>query len=231
MSFEDKLEQFYTQLDLVGCNAIDVGAHTGRHAIPIAKQVGDQGVVLAFEPIPHIRETLVKNLQASNLNNVVVYPFALSRESQVAEFNYIPNLPEESGLKQRHIYNGTPEAFVKIRVPVKRIDDLVPHDFQIDFIKMDVEGAELDVLEGAVEVLGRCKPIVAFECGAASFLGYHNNPENIWKIFDVRGYAVYSITGELMNSVERFIQASHEQKYWDYLAFPEGKFEFYRYLE
>ena len=230
MSFEDKLERFYSRLDLTGGNVIDVGAHTGRHAIPIAKLIGDKGVLLAFEPIPKIREVLGRNLQAANLNNVVIYPFALSRESRVAEFNFIPNLPEESGLQKRHIYNATPEAFVKIKVAVKRLDDLVPQDMKIDFIKMDVEGGELDVLEGGLGLLSGCKPVVAFECGAASFLGYHKTPEKIWEIFNMRGYAVYSITGDFMGSAEIFAKASYDQKYWDYLAFPPEKLQYHRLL-
>lgn len=231
MSFEDKLELFYSRLNLTGGNVIDVGAHTGRHTIPMARLIGDKGILMAFEPIPSIRTILGKNLQAANLNNVVIYPFALSSESQVAEFNFIPNLPEESGLKKRHIYNATPESFVKIKVPVKRLDDMVPRNMNIDFIKMDVEGGELDVLEGGGELLSRCKPVVAFECGAASFLGYHKTPEAIWKIFNMLGYVVYSITGDLMGGAEVFVKASYEQRYWDYLAFPPGKFQYNQYLD
>lgn len=230
MSFEDKLELFYSRINLSKANVIDVGAHTGRHTIPIAKIIGEAGMVFAFEPVPSIREILCKNLQVSGLNNAIIYPFALSSQTHIAEFNFIPNLPEEGGLKRRHIYNTLPDAFVKIRVPVKRLDDLIPFNMTIDFIKIDVEGGELDVLEGGLELIGRSKPVVAFECGAASFLGYHKSPESIWDIFDSRGYLVYSITGEYMDSAQKFSKASYEQKYWDYMALPLNKKEYCHYL-
>ncbi|MEM7197982.1 MAG: hypothetical protein AAF352_06405, partial [Pseudomonadota bacterium] len=54
-SFEDFLEEFYTKLDLKGKTVIDIGAHAGRHAIPLAQLVGVEGIVLAFEPVPAVR--------------------------------------------------------------------------------------------------------------------------------------------------------------------------------
>ena len=55
MDFEAKLEAFYNQLDLDGTTIIDIGAHIGRHAIPLAKKIGPAGLLYAFEPIPLIR--------------------------------------------------------------------------------------------------------------------------------------------------------------------------------
>jgi FkbM family methyltransferase len=223
MDYEAMLERFYKGLDLLGNNVIDIGAHTGRHATPLAAQIGPNGVVMAFEPIPEIREIFINNLRNQDINNVIVYPFALSSNTSVADFNYIPNLPEESGLKKRYIYNAVPSEFRKIRVPVKRLDDLVPFGMNISFIKIDVEGAELDVLEGALALLKRDMPIVAFECGAASFLGYHETPEKIYDIFIELGYVVYSITGDFMKDREMFKMASYAQNYWDYIALPPNE--------
>lgn len=226
MDFEAKLEKFYKNLPLLNRNIIDIGAHTGRHAIPLATQAGQAGIIMAFEPIPAIREVLAHNLRQNNINNVVVYPFALSSNTSVQNFNYIPNLPEESGLKKRHIYNAKPSEFMDIAVSVRRLDDLVPSSMAVEFIKMDVEGGELDVLEGSIDVLKRDMPIVAFECGAASFLGYHNSPERIWNIFNNLGYRVYSINGDLMIDSNVFVTASHAQNYWDYIALPPSKAAF-----
>lgn len=222
MDFEAMLEEFYNQLDLDGTTVIDIGANIGRHAIPLAKKVGVRGVVHAFEPIPLIRSHLSENLFLAELNNVVVYPFALANESGVADFNYIPNLPEESGLKKRHIYNAVPSEYKLIKVGVFRLDDLIPLKNKISFIKIDVEGGELDVLRGATGLLESSRPIVAFECGAASFLGYHETPEEIFNLFSSLGYQVYSITGEHMTGALAFNKASHAQNFWDYIALPRG---------
>jgi FkbM family methyltransferase len=223
MDFEKKLEEFYNCMDLTGATVIDIGAHIGRHAIPLAKKVGMTGFLYAFEPIPVIRNCLTENLWSSGLNNVAVYPFALSSKRGVSEFNYVPNLPEESGLKKRHLYNGVPSEFQKIEVGVFRLDDLIPSRNKISFIKIDVEGGELDVLQGASELLESSQPIVAFECGAGSFLGYHKTPEAIFKIFSSLEYKIFSITGERIIDAEAFSKASYAQNFWDYVALPFGK--------
>lgn len=223
MDFEAKLEAFYNELDLSGTTVIDIGANIGRHAIPLAKKIGPTGLLCAFEPIPVIRGILNEKLLAAELNNVAVYPFALSSERTVADFNYIPNLPEESGLKKRHVYNAVPSEFQKIKVGVFKLDDLMPLETKATFIKIDVEGGELDVLQGAPRLLTSSQPIVAFECGAASFLGYHKTPGEIFNIFDAMHYQVFSIIGQRMMDVESFIAASYAQNCWDYIALPEGQ--------
>ena len=230
MDFEAKLEAFYNNLELDGEAVIDIGAHTGRHAIPLAKKIGPTGLLYAFEPIPVIRNQLNESIYANGLNNVAVLPFALSTKREVADFTYIPNLPEESGLKQRHVYNDVPSEFQKIKVGVFRLDDLIPLNIRIGFIKIDVEGGELDVLRGASKVLEASRPIVAFECGAASFLGYHEAPERIFDIFSALQYQIFSITGDRMLERESFSKASYAQNFWDYIAFPLGKEHLAKFL-
>lgn len=225
MDFEAKLEAFYNQLDLDGTTIIDIGAHIGRHAIPLAKKIGPAGLLYAFEPIPLIRNRLNENIYASGLNNVVVLPFALSTKREVADFTYVPNLPEESGLKERRIYNDIPSEFQKIKVGVFQLDDLIPLGSKVSFLKIDVEGGELDVFLGASNLLETSRPIVAFECGAASFLGYHEAPDRIFDIFDALGYQIFAITGERILTKEIFSKATYAQNFWDYIAFPFGKEE------
>ena len=113
MDFEAKLEAFYNQLDLDGTTIIDIGAHIGRHAIPLAKKIGPAGLLYAFAPIPLIRNRLNENIYSSGLNNVVVLPFALSTKREMADVTYVPNPPEESALKERRIYNDIPSEFQK----------------------------------------------------------------------------------------------------------------------
>jgi FkbM family methyltransferase len=184
--------------------------------------VGMNGACYAFEPIPAIRRQLCEKLAQAGLNNTVVLPFALSDKPGVASFNFVPNLPEESGLKKRHSYNAPPAAFEQIPVKVARLDETIPAAAKARFVKIDVEGGELDVLRGATRVLDEARPIVAFECGAASFMGYHDKPDAIFEIFASRGYAVHAITGTRIATAAEFHAASYRQEFWDYVAFPPG---------
>jgi len=139
-------------------------------------------------------------------------------------------LQEDPGLKLRRAYNAVPNEFQKIQVGVFRLDDLIPTGSKIEFIKMDVEGGELDVLSGASRLLEYSRPIVAFECGAASFLGYHRAPEKIFNIFSALEYQIFSITGDRMFDSGFFSNASYAQNYWDYIALPAGKEDLARFL-
>jgi FkbM family methyltransferase len=230
MDFEAKLESFYDKLSLSGKTVIDVGAHVGRHTLPLARKIGPDGLLCAFEPVPAIRGLLNQNLASSGLNNVAVYPFALSDRRHVADFNFIPNLPEESGLNKRHIYNAVPDEFRILKVGVFRLDDLIPSKQPVSFMKIDVEGAELDVLRGAADLLEASRPVVAFECGAASFLGYHETPEKLFDIFSALGYQTFSIVGERMTDADAFARAAYAQNSWDYVSLPPGQHELSRFL-
>jgi len=221
MDYEAMLESFYSRLPLSGAEVIDIGAHSGRHTVPLSNLVGIKGTCHAFEPIPVIRWALCDRLARNGSNNTVVLPFALSDRAGTTNFNFVPNLPEESGLKKRHTYNAPPAAFEQIPVKVARLDDVIPAAAAVRFIKIDVEGGELDVLRGACRVLDGQRPIVAFECGASSFLGYHDSPDAIFEIFTSRKYEVFSITGVRMPDVETFRKATFAQAFWDYVAFPD----------
>ena len=221
MDYEAKLETFYTQLPLIGGIVVDVGAHTGRHAVPLSKLVGMDGICYAFEPVPFVRQELAANIASLALNNIVIFPFALGEANRLADFNFIPNIPQESGLKKRVVYNAVPSEFQQIPVKVCRLDDVLPSVKTVKFIKMDVEGGEMDVLRGSTKILENSRPIVAFECGAAGYPAYSATPDEIFEVFSKRGYSVFSITGIRIENVEDFRRETTTQRFWDYIAFPE----------
>ncbi len=222
MDYEGLLEAFYTRIPLDGATVIDVGAHTGRHAIPLAAQVGVSGIVHAFEPIPEIRSQLVQNLESAEVNNVVIYPFALASKPAEVQFHYIPNLPQESGIKARHTYNSPTDPPKLLKLYAHSLDDMFSKT-DVAFVKIDIEGGELDMLEGSVQTLTNSRPVVSFECGAASFLGYHDRPQDLFRLFHDRGYAVYSILGSQIPDEQTFREATHAQEVWDYVALPFEK--------
>jgi FkbM family methyltransferase len=166
--------------------------------------------------------------------NIVTYGCALGREPGRAELAYRPEYPEESGLQPRACYNDLANPgqvqLQKLPVEVKRLDDALPANLEVRFLKLDVEAGELDVLRGAQRLLDRCRPIVAFECGQASYLGYHSAPEEIFDMFTSRGYTVFSLTGVLVRDRARFRQLTIDQDFWDHVAFPRGDEKYARAL-
>lgn len=210
--FEDRLQHLYMSLIKDGDSCIDIGAHTGRHALPMSCAVGS-GRVVAFEPNPPIAQRLRARLELLAVPNVTVHELALSDESGTAEFVVAVDRPEESGLKER-VYNG-PTRQEKVAVRLERLDSLALGNPR--FIKLDTEGAEYKVLLGARETVARSRPVIAFEFGEQSYSAYGVDPNEVFAYFDSLGYEVFGIHGERLDRAA-FAEASHLQSYWDYVA-------------
>lgn len=156
-------------------NCIDIGCHKGEILEDIIA-LSTKGQHFAFEPIPSLYDELL-----SKFPNVNVFPFALANEDKIATFNYVKNAPEYSGIKKRKYAIENPEI-EEIKVQIKKLDDIIYPQVKIDFIKLDVEGAELDVLKGAKELLINNKPHIVFEFGLGASDFYDTKPHDIYSL-------------------------------------------------
>ncbi|MEJ7587902.1 MAG: FkbM family methyltransferase [Ferruginibacter sp.] len=167
-------------------NCIDVGANMGHILMEIVA-AAPMGKHFAFEPIPHLYASLKKRFK----KNTTLYNYALSSEKGTASFNYYPNRPAISGFRERDPQIG--ETPTQLTVQMEKLDDLIPDNIKIDLLKIDVEGAEYQVLQGARKMLERNKPIVLFECGLGLADVYDTTPAQIFDLFLSCGLAVSTI--------------------------------------
>lgn len=219
--YEQMLENFYSGLLRSGDACVDVGAHVGRHTLPLARCVGPRGRIFAFEPIPAIAAQLRAKIEASpSLSSLVeLHQCALADTIGETDFVLVHEAPGYSGLRPRHY--DAPVTTETIRVDVRRLDDLMNGMSPVRFIKIDCEGAELRVLRGATRLLVRDRPIVSFECGNASLESYDYDAGDIFDFLDACGYEIQSIRRERLDRAA-FVEASAKQDYWDYIAFPRS---------
>ena len=91
------------------------------------------------------------------------------------------NAPAYSGLKKRK-YDTSNVIVEEIRVQTNRLDNVVPDYLKIDFIKIDVEGAELDVIKGGMRTIASSRPYVLFEFGLGGSDFYGATPELMYKV-------------------------------------------------
>ena len=141
---------------------IDIGAHVGLWSMWL---VGLFGQVHAFEPVPLHADLFERNVTAPN---VTLYRRALGAGTGTVSITVPPDQTGHAHVTQgarRHVQRGghSPDSTWQRTEPVP-MDTLDSYGFQeIDFIKIDVEGYELPVIQGAVETLRRCRPIVVIE--------------------------------------------------------------------
>lgn len=147
--------------------AIDIGANIGCHTLTMASAVGPSGRVLAFEPHPRMFQRLTRNVELNGLRNIEHHNLALGdSEGETTLYAPVESDPQPS-MATLHLQNleldrAQHEAF---GVRVVTLDAFCgTHGVErVDFIKMDVEGHELRVLEGARETIAACRPKIVFE--------------------------------------------------------------------
>ncbi|MFY8350435.1 FkbM family methyltransferase [Pseudoalteromonas sp. SSM20] len=222
-SFEGQLQRVYSEIVSSGDTVIDVGAHSGRHSLPLSLYVGAEGRVQSIEANPVALEWLLSQIRTFACNNVTTKNLALSNVvGDKADFFVAVDRPEESGLQPRKMYNGETEL-EKISVKTATLDELFS-ETPVTFIKIDVEGAEWLVLQGTRKLLESSTPIVAFEFGQSSYESFDVDPAQVYDFFDELNYVLYSIHGKKLTQQE-FVDASVAQNFWDYFAVPTAKTE------
>jgi tRNA (mo5U34)-methyltransferase len=136
-----------------GMTVVDAGAHHGLYSLLASKCVGATGRVLAFEPSPRECERTINNLRVNRSSNVCLMQCALGNQAGAAEL-HLGNGGQDWCNSLRPADVTEPSA--ALRVPVRRLDDMLAElgVTEVDFLKMDVEGAELSLLQGAPKLLG-----------------------------------------------------------------------------
>ncbi len=151
----------------------DVGTFIGASSLLFAKMVGGKGRVIGFEPNPFNRERIEKNLLLNKelSSRIIISPVALSNTSGKKIMTMSKEIDNghssTSRLNQSHPTLHTdqlPEDFEEIEVDVTTLDNYVASNCIFpDIIKVDIEGAEYDFLEGGRETIRKHRPVLYIE--------------------------------------------------------------------
>ena len=157
---EDEIIEYFTpkQGDIV----VDIGANIGRYTLIASKRVGTNGKVVAIEAHPGNFEMLNRNIKLNRLTNVIPLNYAAySKETKVKL--YVPD--EESGYTIYHtLMERTGKKFVEVDAItldylLLQLNGIREGVVEVNWIKIDVEGVEFEVLKGATNVLSKSKDI------------------------------------------------------------------------
>ncbi|QQS44048.1 FkbM family methyltransferase [Candidatus Roizmanbacteria bacterium] len=153
LSLNGSYEEFETEIVQKeikrGDVVLDIGANIGYYTLIFARLVGEKGMVFAFEPDPTNFALLKKNVEMNGYKNVVLVSKAVSDKSGTVRLY----LCEENKGDHR-IYNSGDERDI-LDVECIRLDDYFDKNQHLDFIKMDIQGAEGLALQGMQELLKR----------------------------------------------------------------------------
>lgn len=173
-------------------NCIDVGAHKGS-VLEQVVHLAPEGRHIAYEPLPYLHERLVARFPGVDVRRA-----ALSDRDGRATFTHVKTDPAYSGFRERAYPRA--EALETIEVRTERLDDVLPSGFVPHLIKIDVEGAEREVLAGAIDTIRTHRPIVVFEHGMGASEYYGTHPSHVFdllrcdaglRIFDLDGGGPY----------------------------------------
>jgi FkbM family methyltransferase len=158
-TWEPKVTRAVTATAKPGMTVIDIGAHVGYYSLLFAKCVGPSGRVFSFEPLPENFALLRKNIQLNELQNVQTFPqavFSSTKEVSITVPDESPNSGDGSVVYNRGIK--------RVRVPTITLDSFcTAAGIQPNILKIDVEGAEYEVLMGAREIIAQFRPELLIE--------------------------------------------------------------------
>lgn len=169
-----------------GMTALDIGANIGAHTFRMAALVGDKGKVIAFEPMSYAFARLKKNKELNNFSNIILEQIALSNElvKKKMHFDCSSSL---SG-------NAPPEAHKHEIIQLMPLDIyLAQHGINnVDFIKIDVDGYEFKIIQGAIQTLRNSKPIIIIELCEYRLKQVGDNLCDLVEQLSDIGYSFYS---------------------------------------
>ena len=173
----------------------DIGTNIGWYTLNIAKIFPD-AKIFSFEPIPLIFGELKANLDLNGFKNVEIHNFGFSDREDKLTFYVNPEETVSASLK--NISEST--NIQEIACFVKRLDDfVVAHDVEnLDFIKCDVEGAELLVFKGGLKAIKQYQPIIFAEMLRKWSAKFNYHPNDIIKLLSQAGYRCFTVQDDML---------------------------------
>lgn len=140
---------------------VDVGANIGFHTLLFADKVGPEGKVYTFEPDPISYKILLQNIQANHFKNIIAKPLAISNKKIKLDL-----YKSKNNYGDNRVYaSDIPSA--KLKVQADSLDNLLKMFFygaqRVTLLKIDTQGFEPFVIEGAKKLIKKHKPILFFE--------------------------------------------------------------------
>jgi FkbM family methyltransferase len=190
-------------------NCIDIGANVGDVLREILA-AAPAGRHVAYEPLPDLAAGLARSFPAVDVRNA-----AVADVPGEATFYRVRSAPTRSSLAVGELDRQDLEP---LQVRVDALDDALERDYAPALIKIDVEGAEREVLAGARRILAEHRPTVVFEHGSSAG-GFGGEPtRDIHSLLSASGHRIFDIDGAGPLSASEFEAVTKAGKVWTFVA-------------
>lgn len=171
---------------------VDAGANIGYYSLLASTQI-KTGKIFAFEPVPKNFESLSENINSNHLSaRIKPIPQGLWNSSDLIKFHLQESMRGNSGS-----FTAAPHADGQdsYEAPVVRLDDFAAERgvHAIDFIKMDIEGAELNALKGAQNILERHRPSLLLEVNRSACAAFGYDPQDLFSFLSQFKYRFFAV--------------------------------------
>jgi len=181
--------QLLNALPLEGKTVYDLGGFHGMIAMFFARKVGDGGQVITFEPNPVNFRAILDHIALNDFDNIKPIQTGVGSKRETLNFLIPSRLPARGTVNvgRKGMFSGRKDLS-EIKIEVESLDNLVktynlPHP---DFVKIDVEGMELDVLQGMLEIISNCKPEMVIEL-------HFTNDQKVAEFLLQQGYSLTQV--------------------------------------
>jgi tRNA (mo5U34)-methyltransferase len=218
-TFESAETNFVMRFLREGMTVLDAGAHHGFYTLLASKRVGPSGRVVAFEPSPRERRRLERHVSFNNCENVSIEPFALGVSRGQATLFLVEGAEDYcNSLRSPAVKAQT----IAVPVELTSLDEFVRDArLVVDFLKLDVEGSELDALRGAAKLLETApRPVLLVEVYDIRTRPWGYRAREIVHLLDRAGYQWCEL---LPDGTPQPIDASRESYDADLVAVPREK--------
>lgn len=210
LDYEKNESAMMEKLVCEGDTFFDIGANIGWYSINIGA-ARRAAKIFCFEPIPKTFSFLDRNIRLNSSNNIIAHNFGFSNQQGEFTFYYYP---EGSGNASSANLTGR-DDIEKVQCKVRTLDDYTEeYGLKVDFIKCDVEGAELMVFQGGERTICRDLPIVFSEILRKWSKKFDYNPNQIFEMFRKIGYRAFTVQGSNLAEFEKMDEATIETNFF-----------------
>jgi len=196
---EDQLRRLLQCEIKTGMTILDIGANIGYYPLMVANLAGDSGFVYAIEPSPSNYQNLIENIELNNKGkNFEVFNMGVSNKKGKERFflSTHSNLNTfiRDGYKGGYVTCGVSDEFIDIEVT--DLTSFLQGRNEVDLIRMDVEGYEVEILEGLMDAIrsGLFRGTIIFECHFPKYDEEQHSISKQLKMLFENGYRVKALT-------------------------------------